>query len=398
MNQAVRVLSLYEGFFAGGARILHSDVVAGLHAAGDQTHSVLSIASAVRRDFSVQHLQRDPRYTRLAAAGVEVSTLGRIGGSEALTPSSFTDHQLSAASRAIRQVDVVLSLKEQPLGLLLALRERGMMPDVPVAVCLHRSDPDHSGPALSWLSQAASNGILTAEISCAQSTSDAYESYLTPDTGRFVIGNGIDTGRFRAGTESEMVATRKMLGIPVTAHVVVFAARFDAMKDPGLFLRAVATHSRRRPDTHYVVCGAGMTPENDSFRTLIDESGVLGTTNLHALGLRDDMPSIFQIADIVALTSAFGEASPLCLLEGAASGATPVTTDVGDAALTVEGIGFVTTHEASDIAATWDQVLASRPTLRARSLAARPRLGRDRMIAEYATVVRSLLGRDRAAA
>ena len=398
MNQAVRVLSLYEGFFAGGARILHSDVVAGLHSAGDQTHSVLSIASAVRRDSSVQHLHRDPRYTRLTAAGVEVSTLGRVGGSGSLAPSSFTDHQLSVASRAIRKADVILSLKEQPLGLLLALRERGMMPDVPVAVCLHRSDPEHSGPALSWLSQAASSGILTAEISCAQSTSDAYERFLTPATGRFVIGNGIDTDRFRPGTQSELAATRRALGIPATAPVVVFAARFDAMKDPGLFLRSVAAHSRHRPDTHYLVCGAGMTTENDDFRALIDESGVLGTTNLHALGLRDDMPRIYQIADIVALTSAFGEASPLCLLEGAAAGATPVTTDVGDAAQTVQGIGFVTTHNAEDIAATWDRVLAQRSELRQRSLAARPRLGRDRMIAEYATVVRSLLGRDRAVA
>ncbi|MGV8883071.1 MAG: glycosyltransferase [Rhodoglobus sp.] len=398
MNQAVRVLSLYEGFFAGGARILHSDVVAGLHAGGDQTHSVLSIASAVRRDSSVQHLHRDPRYTRLAAAGVEVSTLGRVGGSEALAPSSFTNHQLGVASRAIRKADVILSLKEQPLGLLLALRERGMMPDIPVAVCLHRSDPEHSGPALSWLSQAASNGILTAEISCARSTSDAYERFLTPATGRFVIGNGIDTDRFRAGTESELAATRTALGIPATAPVVVFAARFDAMKDPGLFLRAVAAHSRRRPEVHYLVCGAGMTTENDAFRALCEESGVLGTTNLHALGLRDDMPSIYQIADIVSLTSAFGEASPLCLLEGAAAGATPVTTDVGDAAQTVQGIGFVTTHEAEEIAATWDHVLAQRPALRDRSLAARPRLGRDRMIAEYAAVVRSLRGRHRAVA
>ena len=398
MNRAVRVLSLYEGFFAGGARILHSDVVAGLHARGDQTHSVLSITSAVRRDSSVQHLHRDPRYARLLAAGVAVTTLGRIGNSDALAPSSFTDHQLAIAARVVRQADVILSLKEQPLGLLLALHERGMMPDVPVAVCLHRSDPEHSGPALSWLSQVASNGILTAEISCAQSTSDAYEGFLTPATGRFVIANGIDTDRFRPGTESELAATRRALGIPATAPVVVFAARFDAMKDPGLFLRAVAAHSRRRPEAHYLVCGAGMTMQNDAFRALVEESGVLGTTNLHALGLRDDMPSIYRVADIVALTSAFGEASPLCLLEGAASGATPATTDVGDAARTVQGIGFVTTHDAADIAATWDQILAQRPALRVSSLLARPRLGRDRMIAEYATTVHGLLGRNRAVA
>ena len=398
MNRPIRVLSLYEGFFAGGARILHTDVVAGLHSGAGQQHSVLSIASAARRDSSIQYLHSDPRYVRLARSGIEVTTLGRLGGADAPAPATFTERQLRIAWDAVRQADVILSLKEQPIGLLLALRERGLMPDIPVAACLHRSDPRHSGPALSWLSEASSTGLLTADISCAQSTSDAYTAFLAPTTERFVIGNGIDTDRFRPGTEDELAATRERFGIPAAAPVVVLAARFDAMKNPGLFLRAAALLSQQRPETHFLVCGAGMTLENDAFRTLVDESGVSGATNLHALGLRDDMPAIYQIADIVALTSAFGEASPLCLLEGAASGATPVTTDVGDSALTVNGIGFVTTHDPASIASTWDDVLDRRPELRRHSLAARDRFGRQRMIAEYADVVSGLLGSNLAAA
>ncbi|TBN57929.1 glycosyltransferase [Glaciihabitans arcticus] len=398
MNRPIRVLSLYEGFFAGGARILHTDVIAGLHGAGDQHHSVLSIASAARRDSSVQHLHRDPRYLRLKAAGLEISTLGRVAGAAAFEPSTFTDRELLVAAQAVRQADVILSLKEQPLGLLLALSERGMMPHIPVAACLHRSDPLHSGPAVSWLGQAAETGLLSAVISCAQSTSDAYESFLAPTTERFVVGNGIDTDRFRPGTEVEQASTRRLFGIPFDAPVVVFAARFDAMKDPGLFLRSVAAFSKRRPDTHFLVCGAGMTLDNAAFLALLDESGVTSAMNVHALGIRDDMPDIYRIADIVALTSAFGEASPLCLLEGAASGATPVTTDVGDSALTVRGIGFVTGHDPLEIAATWSAVLDQRAELRERSLASRPRLGRQRMITGYADVLSALVERARVAA
>jgi glycosyltransferase involved in cell wall biosynthesis len=398
MNSPIRVLSLYEGFFAGGARILHTDVIAGLHAGSDQQHSVLSIASAARRDSSIQFLHRDPRYVRLTGAGVEVTTLGRIGGSDPLEPGTFTDRQLRIAAEAVRKADVILSLKEQPLGLLLALHERGMMPDIPVAACLHRSDPTHSGPALSWLSEAAATGVLTAEISCAQSTSDAYAPFLAPTTERHVIGNGIDIERFRPGTDDEQATTRQRFGIPVGAPVVVFAARFDAMKDPGLFLRSAALMSQNRPETRFLMCGAGMTMENDVFRALLDECGMGGSPNVHALGIRDDMPTIYQIADIVALTSAYGEASPLCLLEGAASGATPITTDVGDSALTVEGVGFVTTHDPAAIAATWEAALERRSELRGLSLAARARFGRQRMIADYASVVSSLIGRNRAAA
>ncbi|WEO75958.1 glycosyltransferase [Cryobacterium sp. SO2] len=398
MNRPIRVLSLYEGFFAGGARILHTDLIAGLHSGAGQRHSVLSIASAARRESTIQHLHNDPRYLRLTQSGVEVATLGRLGGLDAPAPATFTERQLRIAANAVRQADMILSLKEQPIGLLLALRERGLMPDIPVAACLHRSDPRHSGPALSWLSEAASNGLLTAEISCAQSTSDAYRPFLAPTTARFVIGNGIDTDRFRPGTDDEQASTRRRFGIPAAAPVVVFAARFDAMKDPGLFLRSAALLSQQRPETHFLVCGAGMTVENDAFRTLVQDSGVTAATNLHALGIRDDMPAIYQIADIVALTSAFGEASPLCLLEGAASGATPVTTDVGDSAVTVNGIGFVTTHDPATIAATWDAVLDQRPELRNQSLSARARFGRQRMIAEYSAVVSGLLGSNRAAA
>lgn len=48
-----------------------------------------------------------------------------------------------------------------------------------------------------------------------------------------------------------------------------------------------------------------MTLENDAFRALAHESGISSSINLHALGIRGDMPAVYQIADIVALTSAY---------------------------------------------------------------------------------------------
>jgi glycosyltransferase involved in cell wall biosynthesis len=390
MTRPLRVLSLYEGFFAGGARILHSDLIAGLHESGDQEHSVLAIASSAGREGTVQMMTDDPRYRRLTAAGVDVRTLGRVAGPQPPERSSFTDEELRIASEAIARADVVLSLKEQPIGVLLALQDRGLMPDVPVAACLHRSDPLHSGQALGWLVEATATGLVTATVSCAESTSDAYARVGVGAGSRYVIDNGIDTDRFRPGSPIEIAATRARVGIPDGAPVVMFAARFDAMKDPGLFLRALSIHADRRPDGHYVLCGAGMTWDNDAFRALAAESGVVPSGRVHALGIRDDMPSLFQVADVVALTSAFGEASPLCLVEGAACGATPVTTDVGDAARRIAGIGVVTTHDEADIAAAWDDVLARRADLRPAALAARDRFGRDRMVADYRAVVEDL--------
>lgn len=398
MHRPIRVLSLYEGFFAGGARILHTDLVSGLHARGEQRHRVLSIASEARRESTRQPMLHDPRYRRLVAEGIAVDTLGREAGAEPPGRTTFTDHELLVASEQIRRADVILTLKEQPLGLLLALSDRGLLPPVPVATCLHRSDPLHSGPALGWLIEATTRGIVDATVSCAVATDEAYARAGVDAIDRFVIANGIDTDRFRPRSAEERTMTRRAHGIPDDAPVVVFAARFDAMKDPGLFLRAAAVHRARRDDTHFLLCGAGMDWANPAFRALAHDAGISHADGVHALGVRDDMPALFGIADIVALTSAYGEASPLCLIEGAACGATPVTTDVGDAARQIEGFGIVTTHRPDEIAAAWDAALADRSAGREAALAARGRLGRDRMIAEYAGAINQLLCVEEAAA
>ncbi|MDN3309413.1 glycosyltransferase [Microbacterium oryzae] len=393
----LRVLSLYEGFFAGGARVLHTDVVAGLHDGVSQTHTVLSLSSRARREGTEQHLDEDARHRRLARAGVETVALSGTAGSDPFDPASFTELDLRRAADAIAAADVVLSLKEQPLGLLLALRDHGLLPAVPVAACLHRSDPEHSGPALGWLTDAGRAGILGATIACAVSTDDAYARHLPVSVERHIVANGVDVARFTPGGLEETDHTRRHLGIPLDAPIVLLAARFDPMKDPRLFLQAAALHSAVRSDTHFVMCGAGMTKENPAFAALLADAGV-DPARVHALGIRDDMPAIHRLADIVALTSAFGEASPLCLLEGAASGATPVTTDVGDSAREVAGFGVVTTRSAQDIAAAWGAVLEDRASLRHAALAARPALSRERMLTEYRGVIERLARRESIAA
>lgn len=391
-----RVLSLYEGLFSGGARVLHTNVVTQLHESGAHEHAVLSLASRARREGALQRIADDARYRWLRDAGIEVTDLGREAGALPPDPEDFTDAELEVAAAAVDRADVILTLKEQPLGLLLALETRGLLPDVPIAACLHRSDPTHSGAAARWMGELAASGRLTMTISCAESTSEAYARYTPPSTARVVIPNGIDLARYRPKPHERM-PLRTRLGIAPTAPVVLFAARFDAMKDPGLFLRAVATHAARDGRTQYVMCGAGMTEDNAALTAAIRDAGA-PEARIHRLGIRDDMPRVYRGADIVALTSAFGEASPLCLIEGAASGATPVTTAVGDAAQVVAGMGLVTPHDPHAIAAAWAKVIARRPDYRAAALAARPRLGAERMLADYRGVIDGLAERAEVAA
>ena len=101
----LHVLSVYEGFFSGGARIVHSDVVLGL-VEGGQHHTVLSIHGEVHREATRQAMENDACYQQLTAAGVGVSTLGRsFGGGDDQATVGFTGPELADAARALADAD-----------------------------------------------------------------------------------------------------------------------------------------------------------------------------------------------------------------------------------------------------------------------------------------------------
>jgi glycosyltransferase involved in cell wall biosynthesis len=384
-RDGLRVLSLYEGFFSGGARALHSTVVAGLHTSGRQHHSVLSIHHEVRREATLQRMVDDDRYRALRAAGVRVMSLGRSTDGDH-DPRTFTPTEMAATARHARGARVVLSLKEQPLRL---VNQPGF-PDRPVVACLHRSDPEHQGAALGDLLMAADAGRLAAVVCCAEATREAYEAAGVPRQLLRVIPNGINLARFRPVSRSRRLALRGAHGIPADATVVAFAARYDAMKNPTLFVESARVFLERDARAHVLMCGAGMSASNvdlvaDLGRAFADRPDLLD--RVHPLGVRSDMELVYAMSDVVALTSAFGEAAPLCLIEGAMCGAIPVTTPVGDSARIVQGIGFVTGFSPAEIAATWAEAAARRAELRSALTAARPRFSHLRMIAAYSGVI-----------
>jgi glycosyltransferase involved in cell wall biosynthesis len=371
------VLSLYEGFFSGGARILHSDVLAGLHARG-QRHRVLSIHGEVYREATLQRMQDDPCYRKLVAAGLAVSALRAGTG-----PERFGPAELATLERAASGADVILTLKEQPLRL---INQAGVR-DTPVITCLHRSDPQNQGPALAQLRTSVNSGAIAALVCCAESTREAYRAVGIP-AGLFeVIPNGVDLRRFRPDRRAR-AGLRRTLGIPSDAPVIVFAARYDLMKNVPLFLAAGAVFLAARPNAHLLLCGAGMTAANPLLEADLAAVGFQGSPRVHLLGVRDDPQALFATADIVSLTSAFGEAAPLCLIEGMMCGAIPVATDIGDCASIVDGRGLLTPPDPQAIAAAWSEALGRREQFAPALLAGRERFGRRRMIAAYASLLR----------
>lgn len=385
-SHGLRVLSVYEGFFSGGARIVHSDVVLGL-AEGGQSHQVLSIHGEVRREATRQRMEDDACYRALTAAGVGVTSLGRSAGlaDGTLAANVFSGPELAETARSMAAADVILSLKEQPL----ALVNQAGLPRRPVVVALHRSDPENQGPALDELKTAIADGTVTACVCCAESTRAAYEAAGIPAALLHVVPNGVDLLRFRPDPAARL-AFRTSLQIAPSAPVVVFAARYAAMKNVPLLLRAARTWLGREGGGHVVLCGAGMTEANPALRA--DLEAAFGqerepADRVHLLGVRHDMPAVYAGADVVALTSVSGEAAPLCLIEGMMCGAVPVTTDVGDSASIVAGLGFVPPPDPAAIALAWTAALTSRADLAPALELSRERFSRTRMIAAYATLL-----------
>ena len=134
-----------------------------------------------------------------------------------------------------------------------------------------------------------------------------------------VIENGIDAERFRpdpAGRDN----ARRALGVPPDAQVVILPARVDPMKDHATFLAALG----RLPDT------VGLGTERLPARL-----------NLMGLGPRDDMCALYNAADLMVLSSAYGEGFSTVLGEAMACGLSAVVTDVGDASRIVAETGMV---------------------------------------------------------
>ncbi|MEU6376546.1 glycosyltransferase [Streptomyces sp. NPDC046909] len=376
------MLSVYEGFFSGGARIVHSDIVLGL-LEGGQDHRVLSVHGEVHREATRQRMEDDACYRSLTSAGVAVSSLGRVHGVSA----AFTGEELAETARVTAAADVILSLKEQPLALL----NQAGLPRRPVVVCLHRSDPENQGEALEELKAAIADGTVAACVCCAESTRAAYAAAGIPASLLHVIPNGVDLFRFRPDA-ARRVRLRAELGIPADAPVVVFAARYDGMKNVPLFVAAAGEFLRREPDGQVLMCGAGMTEANAALAAELGLGvGAVDRGRLHLLGVRRDMETVYAAADVVALTSAWGEAAPLCLIEGMMCGAVPVTTDVGDSAAIVTGHGIVTGWDPTEIAAAWMEAAARRGELAPILEASRERFSRTRMVASYAALIESVV-------
>jgi len=127
-----------------------------------------------------------------------------------------------------------------------------------------------------------------------------------------IIPNGIDTEKFFPDKKSG-ASIRQELGVTNDAPLVLYAARVDPMKGH----QAVISVAKLCPGIQFIFAGKGTE--------LLDvPKNVLG------LGIRHDMPKIYNACDWVLNISEFGEGFPNVIGEAMACGTPVCANDVGD--------------------------------------------------------------------
>jgi glycosyltransferase involved in cell wall biosynthesis len=144
-----------------------------------------------------------------------------------------------------------------------------------------------------------------------------------------VIGNGVDTTRFRPPSEVERRAARKTLGLAEDDVCCLFVGHEFDRKGLPLLIAALID----LPEVVHTVVAGGTPDMVAAARHLADERGI--AARLHFLGQVTDPLPCYHAADVFALPSAY-EANALVLLEALACGLPIIATPVGHAAGLVE--------------------------------------------------------------
>lgn len=195
---------------------------------------------------------------------------------------------------------------------------------IPVVYTIHGwSFHDDQNPlvrGLRVMGEKYLTGRSDLNISVSASNRESGRARL-PGFESVVINNGIDQRRFAGGGSGG--AIREELGIPASAVVVVFIARFTAHKQPLTLIRAFSAAMKLEPSLYLLMVGEG-----DEQREGEELAGTLGLgTRVIFQPFRQDVPELLAASDIYVLPSLW-EGLPIGLLEAMAMGRAVIATGV----------------------------------------------------------------------
>ncbi len=234
---------------------------------------------------------------------------------------------------------------------------------IPIAWGIHNTTfhPDSLSPLTRAVLRSCALGshwVPDRIICCSNLAKELHIRYGYRQDRIEVIPNGFDLAAYQPRPERRPLL-RQLLGLGDEVPLVGLIARFDPQKGHRFFVQASQRLHRERPDVHFVLCGRGITAENQVLTSWIKDAGI--DEVCHLLGERTDVPDIMAGLDLVC-SSSVGEAMPLVVGEAMASGVLCVVTDVGDSALLVGDTGrVVPPADPAALAAALAEILALDP-------------------------------------
>src|SRR2546428_9746017 len=220
---------------------------------------------------------------------------------------------------------------------------------------------------------ALASHVLPARIIVNSETSKSNHRDLGYSrTHMTVIPNGFDTRAFRPNSDSRL-GVRTELGLGPKAFLIGLIARFHPQKGHDNFLQAASILLSRFDNVHFLLCGLGVTPENDGLIKLIEKTG--HRRNFHLLGETDDVPRVTAAIDI-ATSSSISESFSNTLGDAMACGVPCIATDVGDSSRLIGATGIVVPPRRPDLlAAAWMKLISIQDSERTEmGIAARHRI------------------------
>lgn len=191
------------------------------------------------------------------------------------------------------------------------------------------------------------------------------------------IPNGFDLSRYHPDPAAR-ARLRMLFDLPGDGILVGMVARNHPMKDHAMLVHAIARARAAGHDLRLLLVGTGMDRPDAALRQAI--AACLPPEAVTLVGERTDIAEWLPGLDLLALSSAWGEAFPNILGEAMACGVPCIATDVGDSAWVLgEGGLIVPPRDAEAMGAALERIAALDGDAR-RSLGA---VGRARAIAHF---------------
>ncbi|MBN1254711.1 MAG: glycosyltransferase [Deltaproteobacteria bacterium] len=325
VNRAMRISFLIQGLDVGGAEIQLYYLVRGLLKHNHYIQLAYFYAGgALEKKF--QEIE-----------GLDLNCLWRKSGYDFSVIRTYVS--------MLRRADIQIVQGYMPPANSLALIA-GVFAKVPVKVAsLRASNWDYretTGTFIYFhLDRILGNGIADAYLANSNRGKYFHISKGFDDRKIFVIHNGIDTEVIKRNKQDKKKEFYKELKILPNSLVIGLIARIAPIKDHKTFLEAVKIVHKEYPEAVFLIVGGGAPSLMDDLRRLTKELGV--EEKVIFAGMRNDVPELLQIIDIVCSSSSHGEAFSNSIAEAMAAGKPVIVTDVGDMAEVVKDgeCGFV---------------------------------------------------------